>query len=214
MTEHKTPVFEYALVQSRAVILEMMEARGYNISPYKLMNPADIIKLSITPEALMMKFKHNDDETREAIVQYNEKSIKNSLRTFLEKTLEKVADGTFDPQTEMIHIVYTPVVDTFHQFAINAWNKHKLRYQFFFIETLVSNPMKHALQPKFEIVPEDDVQSIMKAHYIKSKTQLPIIKYHEDIVARFMGLVPGSIVKITRPSPSAGLYILYRLCSP
>lgn len=214
MAEHKTPAFEYVLVQSRAVILEMMEARGYDVAPYKLMNPEDIIKLSITPEALMMKFTHKDDGERSAIVNYNEKNIKNSLNSFLDKTLEKIADGTFDARTEMIYIVYTPIVDTFHQFSINVWNKHKLRFQFFFIETLVSNPMKHVLQPAFDIVAEEDVAQIMKDHYIKSKTQLPIIKYHEDMVARFMGLVPGSIVKITRPSPSAGSYVLYRLCAP
>jgi DNA-directed RNA polymerase subunit H (RpoH/RPB5) len=29
-----------------------------------------------------------------------------------------------------------------------------------------------------------------------------------------MGLTPGSIVRIIRPSPTAGSYILYRLCAP
>lgn len=214
MAEHKTPNFEYVLIQSRAVILEMMEARGYDIAPYKLMNPEDILKLSINPDALSMKFTHKDDETRAAIVQYNEKNIKNSLGSILEKTLGKISEGVISENTEMIYILYTPIVNTFHQFAMNAWNKHKMMFQFFFIETLVSNPMKHSLQPKFENVLDEDVKSMMKSHYIKSKTQLPLIKYHEDMVARFMGLTPGSIVKITRPSPTAGSYILYRLCAP
>jgi DNA-directed RNA polymerase subunit H (RpoH/RPB5) len=34
------------------------------------------------------------------------------------------------------------------------------------------------------------------------------------MVARILGLLPGDIVKILRPSPSAGEYISYRICSP
>jgi DNA-directed RNA polymerase subunit H (RpoH/RPB5) len=34
------------------------------------------------------------------------------------------------------------------------------------------------------------------------------------MIARVMGLAPGDIVKITRPSPSAGEYVSYRICVP
>ena len=41
---------------------------------------------------------------------------------------------------------------------------------------------------------------------------LPMIRFHEDIIARILGLVPGDIVKITRPSPQSGEYESYRVC--
>jgi DNA-directed RNA polymerase subunit H (RpoH/RPB5) len=37
------------------------------------------------------------------------------------------------------------------------------------------------------------------------------MKYHVDMVARFMGLLPGMIVHITRPSPNSGLYEEWRV---
>ena len=49
---------------------------------------------------------------------------------------------------------------------------------------------------------------------MKTKLNLPVIRFHEDIIGRILGLIPGSIVKITRPSPSAGEYVLYRVCVP
>jgi DNA-directed RNA polymerase I, II, and III subunit RPABC1 len=74
--------------------------------------------------------------------------------------------------------------------------------------------MEHVLVPKHEVVPEDKHDELLKTYRMKSKTNLPIIRFHEDIIARILGLIPGSIVKITRPSPSAGEYVLYRVCVP
>ena len=54
----------------------------------------------------------------------------------------------------------------------------------------------------------------MKTNNIKTKANLPFIKFHEDMIARCMGLSIGDIVKITRSSPSAGEYVSYRICVP
>ena len=40
------------------------------------------------------------------------------------------------------------------------------------------------------------------------------IKFHVDPIARCIGAVPGDIIKITRPSASAGEAIIYRVCAP
>lgn len=74
--------------------------------------------------------------------------------------------------------------------------------------------MEHVLQPKFDLLPRTEHAEFLKQNKIKSVANLPLIKFHEDMVARIMGLLPGDIVKITRPSPSAGEYITYRLCAP
>jgi DNA-directed RNA polymerase subunit H (RpoH/RPB5) len=78
----------------------------------------------------------------------------------------------------------------------------------------MSNPLDHILVPKHEIVPEEEHVELMKANYITQKGEFPIIRFHEDIIARLLGVIPGSIVKITRPSPSAGIYTTYRICAP
>ena len=72
------------------------------------------------------------------------------------------------------------------------------------MERIVWNPLTHALQPKFEIVPPEQHAQLLKDLYCRSKTQLPIIKFHSDPVARCLGLVPLDIVKITAASPTAG----------
>ncbi len=210
--EEKTNSFNYKLVESRAVILEMMEARGYDTTPYSRMNPKDLVELSINPEALGMILYHKEDETRRASILYSEKNIKNSLGNVIEKAIEEINEKRMTPESEIIYIMMKdPVKDTFHEMVLKAWAKAKLRVQFFEINDLVSNPLKHFLQPKFEVVPQEAHEELLKTLYIRNKSQFPIMKYHVDMVARFMGLLPGTIVKITRPSPNAGLYESYRV---
>jgi DNA-directed RNA polymerase subunit H (RpoH/RPB5) len=210
--EEKTNSFNYKLVESRAVILEMMEARGYNTTPYSRINPKDLVQLSINPEALGMILYHKDDETRRASIVYSERNIKNSLTGVIEKAIQEVEEDRMTKESEIIYIMMKDAVkDTFHEMAVKAWTKAKLRIQFFEMNDLVSNPLKHFLQPKFEVVPEESYNDLLKTLYIRNKSQFPIMKYHVDMVARFMGLLPGTIVKITRPSPNAGLYESYRV---
>jgi hypothetical protein len=68
--------------------------------------------------------------------------------------------------------------------------------------------------PKHEKVPAEEHTALLEKMFLKNKTQLPLIRFHADMQARYLGIVPGDIVKITRPSPSAGEYIGYRLCTP
>jgi DNA-directed RNA polymerase subunit H (RpoH/RPB5) len=94
---------------------------------------------------------------------------------------------------------------------MHANKKVKVRY--FQAAAIVNNPIKHLLVPKHERVPAENEEALLKNMYAK-KTQLPIIRFHEDPIARMIGLMPGDIVKITRPSITAGECIGYRVCLP
>ncbi len=213
-SEERNNSFHYKLVESRAVILEMMDARGYDVTPYSRMPPEDLVELSINPEALTMILKHRTDEGRRATILYSEKNIKNNLASVVEKAVTEIEEGRMTLDSEIIYIMTKDLVnkvDSFHEMAAKAWVKSKLRIQFFEINDLVSNPLKHFLQPQFAVVPEEEHAALLKNYYIRNKNQLPIMKYHVDMVARFMGLLPGMIVHITRSSPNAGLYEEWRV---
>ena len=106
-----------------------------------------------------------------------------------------------------------PMADIFTSASLNQWNKNKFRLSFFLVDHLVNNPAEHVLVPKHERVPIGEHPELLKQMYAK-KAQFPLIVFHQDIQARILGLVPGDIVKITRPSPSAGYYVEYRVCAP
>ncbi len=123
-----------------------------------------------------------------------------------------------DPSTTEVIVMLTadnyPLSESFHAKALTLWNTKKLRISFFLIDNLVNNPAEHVLVPKHERVPLKEQEELLKQLYAQKKQQLPWIVFHVDMQARILGLVPGDIVKITRPSPSAGYYTEYRVCAP
>lgn len=84
--------------------------------------------------------------------------------------------------------------------------------QTFVMPELLYNITHHRLVPKHEVVSEeDDILRVIKDYNVKNRSQLPII-LRTDPVAKYFGMKPGQLAKITRISPSAGEYIVFRCC--
>jgi DNA-directed RNA polymerase subunit H (RpoH/RPB5) len=83
--------------------------------------------------------------------------------------------------------------------------------QLFYKKELLYNPLKHSLVPLHEKLSESEGKKIMESYMIKQKLNMPII-YRNDIIARWLGLRPGEIVRITRYNETSGTYYYYRCC--
>lgn len=81
--------------------------------------------------------------------------------------------------------------------------------QLFTAKELMYNPSKHVLVPKHEKLTEEQTKAVLEKYMIKSKAQLPQI-HKTDIMARWLGLRHGDVVRITRFNPTSGEYYYYR----
>ena len=210
------------LYRSRQTLLKILAGRGYITKAYEKFGPIEIAAMaapassSTGPGAFRMDLERNVTEgIRKCRVVYSINRIKNRLASFLLEQMGEETEDVLNPaDTELVVILMEPIAESFHAAALNAYNTKKLRVSFFQAHTIVNNPIDHVLQPKFEFLPSSEHAEFQKTNNIKDLKHLPLIKFHEDMIARVMGLLPGDIVKITRPSPSAGEYISYRICSP
>jgi DNA-directed RNA polymerase subunit H (RpoH/RPB5) len=96
--------------------------------------------------------------------------------------------------------------------ALKGVNELAKDIQFFQINELQVNISRHTLVPPHEpIRVEQAIASILTTYRVKTRFQLPLI-LSSDPMARYLALKHGQLVRITRPSPSAGTYVLYRCC--
>jgi DNA-directed RNA polymerase subunit H (RpoH/RPB5) len=219
MQDHETLTILY---QSRKTLLTILADRGYDTKPYEKFGPIEIAAMyaaattSAGPGSFRMDLQRSTkDPISKCRVVYSINRVKNRLATFLDEQMDEESPDAVNPaDTELIIILLEPIADSFHVAALNKYATKKLRVSFFQAHMIVNNPMEHVLQPKFEILPRSEHAEFLRLNNIKSAANLPLIKFHEDIVARILGLLPGDIVKIIRSSPSAGEYISYRICAP
>jgi DNA-directed RNA polymerases I, II, and III subunit RPABC1 len=209
------------LYHSRKTILEILEGRGFNITPFSKFGPFEIgaMAAASTNEAFRMDLERpaeaaTDTGKMKCRVEFTQK-VKLRLAGYMNAITSPEESDPVDPETtELIVLTLEPIVDAFHSIAATYMATKKMHVSFFQAHTLVQNPLKHVLVPKHEIVPRDTHTEFLKSIRATSKAQLPLIRFHEDMIARIMSLSPGDIVKITRPSPSAGVYTSYRVCVP
>eukprot|EP01065_Artemidia_motanka_P052208 TRINITY_DN935_c5_g1_i1.p1 TRINITY_DN935_c5_g1~~TRINITY_DN935_c5_g1_i1.p1 ORF type:complete len:249 (+),score=58.85 TRINITY_DN935_c5_g1_i1:93-839(+) len=82
-------------------------------------------------------------------------------------------------------------------------------FETFLDSELLINVMKHELVPKHEPLSTRQKNDLLKALRIK-EAQLPRLQM-ADPVARHFGLRRGQVVRVLRPSETAGEYVTYRL---
>lgn len=208
------------IARTRPTIVEILKNRGYDVSVYENESPADIATLATKPANLQMNVKRVEGSTaplENCIVMY---WVESPVRLKVENELKKIVDTStypdtaMDPtKTEVVIVLAEPFHDVFHIQAAKMWGKYKARVSFFTIKQLVTNPSKHAYVPPHRKLTEDEIAHAMRTWNVRSKSEFSRILYHIDIQARVLGLVPGDVVEIRRPSPTTGEYVLYRVCT-
>jgi DNA-directed RNA polymerase subunit H len=210
-------VFIDNVYRSRLTLLDILASRNYNVDKYRKFSPAEAAAAVTSFSSLSFKVSKNDDETKVCDIRYA-----NISRQKMETFFDDIEDEDTE-NTEVIVMMTGPISDAHHLIALKQYLKplasgtgerRKLHVSFFSIEMIVVNPLTHVLVPKHEIVPQERHKELMESLYVTAKSKFPEIKFHIDPIARCIGAVPGDIIKITRPSISAGEAVIYRVCAP
>lgn len=213
-------VFIDNLYRSRLTLLDLLDARGYQVDAYRRFSPAEATAAASLAALPGLNFRASKRNDPNQICEVRYSTTNRPKPNYFDDISDEDSE-----RTEVIVMMTGSVTDANHVIALKQYVKmkeehsasgerlrRKLRVSFFSIEMLVVNPLNHVLVPKHEIVPQDQHKELMASLLITSKSKFPEIKFHVDPIARCIGAIPGDIVKITRPSSSSGESIIYRVC--
>jgi DNA-directed RNA polymerase subunit H (RpoH/RPB5) len=208
------PTIADILIRSRQTVLDILEDRGYDPLPYRNIAPDQVLTLAEgSPRALDMLIKKKADSKapcERAVVFYG---MQDRLRLRLATFTRDIYEGSeITKADDIMVLVNEPWHEIFDKTSLQMWQTQKARITFFHIKQVVVHPGRHVLVPPHRKLNADEAKAEMTRWSVTQKSQFPLIK-HSDVQAKLLGLVPGDVVEILRPSPTSGVARVLRICA-
>lgn len=199
------------LYRVRRTVLEMLRDRGYVISDTStedLGKTAAEFENNFTAsgysrESLTM-FKQRRNNAADQIYVFFPRDVKLGKAAVDEYKRRLMNEGV----SRAIIVLQGPMTPSANK-AVGEMEP-AVRLELFLENELLINITKHVLVPKHEVLGDDEKAALLARYKLKD-SQLPRVQ-KKDAVARYYGLTAGQVMKITRPSETAGRYCTYRLC--
>mmetsp|Transcript_8745 Transcript_8745/g.16107 ORF Transcript_8745/g.16107 Transcript_8745/m.16107 type:complete len:204 (-) Transcript_8745:240-851(-) len=193
------------LFRVRRTILEMLDARGYIVGDedksMDLKSFREEFKGSSRDRLKLFAYKNREDPSSRIFVFWSDDK---KLSTSTMKTFEQRMNH--HKVTRAIIVVQERITNLAKQ-AIEEMDK--MQIETFLESELLVNITKHRYVPKHQVLTEKEKQALLAKYHLK-ETQLPRMQ-KVDPISRFYGLKQGQVVKIFRPSETAGRYVTYRI---
>jgi DNA-directed RNA polymerase subunit H (RpoH/RPB5) len=217
MTSQNSNILISHIFNSRKIILELMGNQGYNINEY--------INFSVN-EANSMKQNNQLDmllETSDDKVTQEKPHKKIYIRYYLAsrpapKNIQEMIDDlyvlteTLKKTDSLFIIIKDEPNETLLNEIKHIWEADGIFIVIESIKRLQFNILEHILVPHHRVLTESEVVVIMKRYNIIDKTIFPNISRF-DPVARVIGLRPGQVCEIIRPSKTSIEAKYYRVCT-
>ena len=216
MASQNSSILISHIFNSRKTVLELMAKQGYNVNDYSNFSINEVNSMKLNNQLDMLLETNDDNVTDET----PKKKI--YIRFYLAsrpapKNIQEMIDDLFIltetlKKTDTLFII---IKDDPNETLINElkhiWETDGIFIVIENIKRLQFNILDHELVPEHTIVPESEVVNIMKKYNITDKIQFPDISRF-DPVARAIGLRPGQLCHIIRPSKTAIEADYYRIC--
>jgi len=205
------------LFKVRRTCLQMLIDRGYIVNTDELNFAEDAFRAKfcrgdagldegdeVDKEKLTIYATYKDDPEQQIFV-FFPKEAKVGV-----KKIKEYAEKMKDASVANAILVVPTALTAFAKSALQDVFAPKFMIEQFQEQELLVNITEHVLVPEHKVLSEEEKQTLLKRYRVK-ETQLPRIQLH-DPIARYYGLQRGEVVRIVRPSQTAGRYVTYRLC--
>lgn len=204
-----------SIYNSRKVILDLMNEQGYNIDGYDnfSINEVNAMKQHNQLDMLLEKRVEDPDTKRK-----NKIYIRYYLgKTIRPSNINEMIDDLFNleetltKEDTLFIVTKEEINETIMNELKHIWEKDKIFVIMQHIKRLQFNILEHVLVPKHKVMSKPQLETVMKKYNLMDISQFPDISRF-DPVAVAIGIRPGQVCHILRPSKTAVLSDYYRVC--
>jgi DNA-directed RNA polymerase subunit H len=201
--------------KSRTIVLQLMKKQGYNVDDYSNFSVNEVNSMKLNNQLdMLLEMKEEDPVTK--------RKNKIYIRYYLAKTIRQVniqdmIDDLFSLEQiltkddTLFIITKDDMNDTLIADLKHFWEKDGIFIVIQSIKRLQYNILEHSLVPEHRVISDLEVVEVMKKYNIADKILFPDISRF-DPVAQVIGLRPGKVCHILRPSKTAIVADYYRVC--
>jgi len=206
-----------SIYKSRKTILELMKKQNYNTGDYDNFSINEVNTMFQNKQLDILLEKKQDENAPNTV-----RKQKIYITYYLAKTLrpqnvQEIIDDLFNleevltKEDTLMIIVKDDMNETLTNLLKHIWEQDGILIIIQSIKRLQFNILEHTLVPHHRVLTSDEVEKIKLRYNITEDTQFPDISRF-DPVAQVIGIRPGQVCEIIRPSKTAINSYYYRIC--
>lgn len=204
-----------SIYKSRTIILDLMKMQGYDTNDYEgfSVNEVNTMKVNNQLDMILEKREEDEDIKRKPKI-YIRYYLAKSLRP---QNLQEMIDDLFNIEEVLSKhdTLFIVVKDEVNETLLNTlkhiWEQDKIFIVIQNLKRLQFNILKHEIVPPHRIISIAEVLVVKRRYNIMDDVQFPDISRF-DPVAQAIGIRPGQVCEIIRPSKTAISAPYYRIC--
>jgi DNA-directed RNA polymerase subunit H len=203
------------IVKSRKNLLEILQTRDFDISNYANESVSQVQIMYQNDQLDMLMSQNNNEsnkDTKKVYVKYYlGKNLRiNNIMDIIDDLF--TLDNILNKNDDLIIVTKDPANDSMIKNLKQLWSSDQYYIIIFGIKHLQFNILNHDLVPPHRVLSEEEKNIIKKKYNITDDKQVPDISRFSP-VSLAIGIRPGEMCEIIRPSKTAISSTFYRICS-
>jgi len=204
------------IYKARKTIISFLGNQKYNVENYSNFSIHEVNSMiqqgNNTEKHQLDMLVSKEDDTKKAYVKFH---LGKTLRP---QNIYEYIDDLFNleeiltKKDDLIIIMKDEPNETLIKMLQNIWAQDEIFINVFNINRLQYNILNHSLVPPHYLLTKEEADEIKKKYYISNDIEMPDISRFGP-VAQAIGMRPGDMCRITRPSKTSIQTLFYRICS-
>ncbi len=198
-----------SIFKSRINLLQQLKIQGYDVENYEGSSLTEVS--SMVESKKMDMLVSNDIKTKKVYVKYH--LVKNLRLNNIQEYIDDLfnLESILTPVDNLVIVIKSEPNESLIKAVQNIWEQQNIFVILYNVNRLQFNILDHSLVPPHRVLSKEEGDEIRKKFNIKTDKQIPTISRFSP-VSLAIGIRPGDICEIIRPSKTAVNSLFYRIC--